>query len=532
MSAKYIFVTGGVVSGLGKGITAAALGRLLKARGLSVKSMKMDPYLNIDPGTMNPLQHGEVFVTEDGAETDLDLGHYERFIDENLSAYSVCTSGRIYSTVLQNEREGVYGGQTVQIIPHITNEIKRRIAQLDCADVAMVEIGGTVGDIESQAFLEALRQFALERGRRNCMFIHVTLLPFLSASGEMKTKPTQHSVKELLHMGISPDVIVCRAEHPLDEEMRRKISLFCNVPVESVIENADCESLYEVPLALEKQGLADIVIDRLSLVCGSPQITDWCDMVQRQRDLKECITIALVGKYIELQDAYISVVESLRHAGIAENRKVEIRWIDSESLVPENLAAAFANVRAIVVPGGFGQRGIAGMVLAAAFARTNGIPYLGICLGMQIACIEFARNVLGLPDANSTEMDPATANPIIDLMPNQRGAILGGTMRLGKYACKLQMDSQAARLYGTTEISERHRHRYEFNNAYRERFEENGLSICGVSPDGNIVEMVELQGHPFFIATQAHPEFKSRPDRPHPLFVGLLRAAKAFDIKQ
>ncbi|MCL2671940.1 MAG: CTP synthase [Clostridiales bacterium] len=526
MSTKYIFVTGGVVSGLGKGITAAALGRLLKARGLSVKSMKMDPYLNIDPGTMNPMQHGEVFVTEDGAETDLDLGHYERFIDENLSVHSSCTSGRIYSTVLQNEREGVYGGKTVQIIPHVTDEIKRRIAQMDGADVVLVEIGGTVGDIESQAFLEAIRQFALERGRRNCMFIHVTLLPYLAASGELKTKPTQHSVKELLHMGISPDVIVCRTEHALDEDMKQKISLFCNVPTGCVIENADCESLYEVPLALEKQGLAEIVIDRLSIVCGSPQITAWCDMVQRQRNLKENVTVALVGKYIELQDAYISVVESLRHAGIHEDRKVEIRWIDSETLKPENLSTIFAGAQAIVVPGGFGQRGIEGKILAVGYARTKAIPYLGLCLGMQVACIEFARNVLGLLGANSTEMDPAAPDPIFDLMPDQRGVILGGTMRLGQYPCVLRAGSRAAKLYGTTHITERHRHRYEFNNNYRERFETAGLSLCGISPDGNIVEMVELANHPFFIATQAHPEFKSRPDRPHPLFVGLVRAAK------
>ena len=526
MSTKYVFVTGGVVSALGKGITAAALGRLLKARGLVVKSMKMDPYLNIDPGTMNPKQHGEVFVTEDGAETDLDLGHYERFIDEDLSKHSVCTSGRVYSQVLQNEREGVYEGKTVQIIPHITNEIKRRISLIEGADVVLVEIGGTVGDIESQAFLEAIRQFALERGRKNCMFVHVTLVPWLSASKELKTKPTQHSVKELLQMGISPDVIICRTEHRLDEGLKQKISLFCNVPAECVIENADCKSLYDVPLELEAQGLADIVIERLSIVCGSPDLKDWCDMVQRQRKLRQSVTVALVGKYIELQDAYLSVVESLHHAGIAQNRKVDVRWIDSERLTPQNLEQSLAGVSAIVVPGGFGKRGIDGKILAAGYAREHKMPYLGLCLGMQVACIEFARNVLGLKGANSTEFDAATPDPIIDLMPGQRGVILGGTMRLGKYPCILSKDSRLYALYGKTEIAERHRHRYEFNNSYRERFEVAGMSLCGISPDGNIVEMIELRDHPYFVATQAHPEFKSRPDKPHPLFIGLIRAAK------
>ncbi|MDR0883690.1 MAG: CTP synthase [Oscillospiraceae bacterium] len=527
MATKYIFVTGGVVSGLGKGITAASLGRLLKARGLQVRSMKMDPYLNLDPGTMNPRQHGEVFVTEDGAETDLDLGHYERFIDENLNHNSVCTSGTVFDQVLRNEREGVYEGKTVQIIPHITGEMQRRIALNDGADVVLVEIGGTVGDIESQPFLEAIRQFSLEHKRENCMFIHVTLLPYLSASKELKTKATQHSVKELLQVGISPDVIVCRTEYEIDDDIRQKISLFCNVPVDCVIENRDLPSLYEVPLALEKQHLADVVIKRLGLVCGSPDLTDWCDMVRRAQNLSDCVHIALVGKYIELHDSYLSVVESLTHAGIACGCKICVDWVDSETLTPDNLAEVFADSDGILVPGGFGHRGIEGKILAAGWARRHRLPYLGICLGMQVACIEFARNVLGLADANSTEFDERTPDPVIDLMPDQRGVIFGGTMRLGKYPCALRPGTKIAELYGTTDVSERHRHRYEFNNNYRARFEDAGLQLVGISPDGNIVEMVELAGHPYFAATQAHPEFKSRPNRAHPLFVGLVSAALA-----
>ncbi|MDR1409801.1 MAG: CTP synthase [Oscillospiraceae bacterium] len=525
MATKYIFVTGGVVSGLGKGITAASLGRLLKARGLQVRSMKMDPYLNVDPGTMNPKQHGEVFVTEDGAETDLDLGHYERFIDENLSRNSVCTSGTVFDTVLRNEREGVYEGKTVQIIPHITNEMQRRIALNDGADVVLVEIGGTVGDIESQPFLEAIRQFSLKHGRTNCMFIHVTLLPYINASKELKTKPTQHSVKELLNVGISPDVIVCRTEYPIDDDIRAKIALFCNVPEDCVIENRDLPCLYEVPLALEKQRLADIVIRRLGIVCGSPDLTDWCDMVRRQQNLTNCVTISLVGKYIELHDSYLSVVESLMHAGIACGCKVLVDWVDSETLTEDNLEQTFTNTDGILVPGGFGNRGIPGKLLAAGYARTHAVPYLGICLGMQVACIEFARNALGLADADSTEFNAQTPNPVIDLMPDQRGVIFGGTMRLGQYPCHLSDGSMLARLYGRADISERHRHRYEFNNVYREHFEAAGLKLVGISPDGNIVEMVELEGHPYFAATQAHPEFKSRPNRAHPLFVGLVGVA-------
>lgn len=525
---KYIFVTGGVVSGLGKGITAASLGRLLKARGLKVKSMKMDPYLNIDPGTMNPIQHGEVFVTDDGAETDLDLGHYERFIDENLNCNSTCTSGTIYDTVLQNERNGVYGGQTVQIIPHITNEMKRRIALNQDADVVLVEIGGTVGDIESQSFLEAIRQFSLERGRENCMFIHVTLLPYINASMELKTKPTQHSVKELLALGISPDVIVCRAQGPIDDNIRAKIALFCNVPPDCVIENLDLPSLYQVPLELESQGLAEITVRRLSLVCGSPDLTDWCDMVQREKDLSSSVTISLVGKYVELRDSYLSVVESLRHAGIHCGSKVDINWVDSECVTAETAAELLQGSQGILVPGGFGSRGVAGKIIAAQYAREHNIPYLGICLGMQVAIVEFARNVLGMQDANTTEIDPETPYPVIDLMPDQAGARMGGTMRLGKYPCRLDPKSKVYQLYGQQDIFERHRHRYEVNNDYREQLEQAGMRLCGISPDQRIVEMIELTDHPYFCATQAHPEFKSRPNRAHPLFIGLVQAAKAM----
>jgi len=519
MATKFIFVTGGVVSGLGKGITAASLGRLLKARGLHVTAMKMDPYFNVNPGRMNPTQHGEVFVTEDGAETDLDLGHYERFIDENLSANSTCTSGTIYTAVLQNELEGKYNGQTVQIIPHITNEMQRRIALNDGADVVLVEIGGTVGDIESQSFLEAIRQFALERGRANCMFIHVTLLPYLSASKELKTKTTQHSVKELLNVGISPDVIVCRTEYPIDDDIRKKISLFCNVPEDCVIENLDLPCLYEVPLELEKQNLADIVIRRLGIVCGSPELTDWVDMVNRRQNLSHSVTVSLVGKYTELHDSYLSVVESLTHAGIACGCKVVVDWVDSEALTADKLNDTFALSDGIIVPGGFGERGILGMVLAAGYARTHSIPYLGISLGMQVACIEFARSVLGFADADSIEFNPRTSAPIFD-MPIETG----GEMRLGTCPCVLKEGSMIAGLYGRTEISERHRHRYEMTKKYRESFEDAGMKLVGYSPDGKLVEMMELEGHPFFAGTQAHPEFKSRPNRAHPLFLGFVSA--------
>ena len=490
---KYIFVTGGVVSGLGKGITAASLGRLLKQRGLRVKVQKLDPYLNVDPGTMSPYQHGEVYVTEDGAETDLDLGHYERFIDEDLNQFSNLTTGKVYWSVLQKERRGDFGGGTVQVIPHITNEIKRRIALNTEADVVFVEIGGTVGDIEGQPFLEAIRQFAQEHGRENCMFIHVTLIPYLSASMELKTKPTQHSVKELLGLGIRPDVIVCRCEHPIDSHIREKIALFCNVPKKHVIENRDMPTLYEIPLALEKEGLADI---------------------------------ALVGKYVELHDSYLSVAEALKHGGIENDAQVRIHWLDSERITPENVEETFQGIDGILVPGGFGTRGVDGKIQAAKFAREQKVPYFGICLGLQIAIIEFARNVLRMEGASSTEFNPDTPYPVIDLMLDQKDVSdLGGTMRLGQYPCVLQEDSKAYAAYGRQLIFERHRHRYEVNNDYRDRLEKGGMRLCGVSPDKHIVEMIELVDHPWFLASQAHPEFKSRPNKPHPLFSGFIGAA-------
>ncbi len=528
MDTKYIFITGGVVSGLGKGITSASLGRLLKARRLSVRALKLDPYLNIDPGTMNPIQHGEVFVTDDGAETDLDLGHYERFIDISLTRSSVCTAGLVYDTVLSNERKGVYGGKTVQVIPHITNEIKRRIALNSGVDVVLCEIGGTVGDIESLPFLEAIRQFSYDVGVQNCMHIHVSLIPYLSASMELKTKPTQHSVKELLSIGIRPDVIVCRTEHPIDDEIKQKIALFCNVPAECVIENGDMDSLYRVPLALESEGLADICVKRLGLRCKLPDLTDWKRMVERSANLTESIKIALVGKYIALHDSYLSVVEALKHAGIANDRRIDLQWIDSETLSEENAGDILGQFDGIIIPGGFGTRGIEGMITAAEFARVNKIPYLGICLGMQIAIIEFARHVLNLPDAHSSEMNPETPDPVIDLMPDQKGVEFGGTMRLGQYPCRLAEGSKIMKQYGERDVFERHRHRYEVNNNYRERLEANGMWLCGVSPDDVIVEMIELRDHPWFAATQAHPEFKSRPNRPHPLFNGFIAAATAL----
>lgn len=529
-STKYIFVTGGVVSGLGKGITAASLGRLLKDRGLKVTVIKLDPYLNIDPGTMNPIQHGEVFVTEDGAETDLDLGHYERFIDEFLTKNSSCTAGKVYSQVLANERKGVYGGKTVQIIPHITDEIKRRIAlnEADGIDIVLVEIGGTVGDIESLPFLEAIRQFAQERPG-DCMHVHVTLIPYLSASMELKTKPTQHSVKELLGLGIKPDVIVLRTEHHIDGGIKDKIALFCNVPADHVIENIDMPTLYEIPMELEKEGIADIAVKVLGLKCNEPDHTEWTEMVKRDKADKPAVNIALVGKYVELHDAYLSVNEALKHGGLANNVHVHIDWVDSEELTDDSIGARLADADGILVPGGFGTRGVEGKILAAKYARENKIPYLGICLGLQIAVIEFARNVLGLDDADTTEINPDTPNPVIYLMPDQYGVTdLGGTMRLGQYPCVLDERSKAYEAYGKTEITERHRHRYEVNNAYRGIFERYGLHICGTSPDDRIVEMVELKDHPWFVASQAHPEFKSRPTNPHPLFKGLIKAAKEY----
>lgn len=528
---KYIFITGGVVSGLGKGITAASLGRLLKSRGLKVTAQKLDPYLNVDPGTMNPVQHGEVFVTDDGAETDLDLGHYERFIDESLSQNSNLTSGRVYWKVITDERKGVYGGQTIQIIPHVTNEIKRSISRnADTgADVCLVEIGGTVGDIESQPFLEAIRQFAVEAGRENCLFIHVTLVPYLAASDELKSKPTQHSVKEMLSIGINPDIIVCRTEHPLTDEIKHKISLFCNVDPECVIENNNCDILYAVPIMLHQQHMDDVVIRKLGIDCpGAPDLTDWQEMLDALRHPVQTVKIGLVGKYVELHDSYISVNEALKHGGIATHSAVDIHWIDSETLEGDDvdLDAILGDMDGILVPGGFGSRGIEGKINACRYARTHGVPYLGICLGMQIAIIEFARDVLGMADANSAEIDPSTTHPVIDILPEQKDVTdMGGTMRLGQYPCTLNPESKAYSLYGASMIYERHRHRYEVNNDYREDLLNHGVLFAGTSPDNHIVEMMELPAHPWYVACQFHPEFKSRPNKPHPLFRGFVTAA-------
>lgn len=528
--AKYIFVTGGVVSGLGKGITAASLGRLLKARGLKVTAQKLDPYLNVDPGTMNPVQHGEVFVTDDGAETDLDLGHYERFIDESLSQNSNLTSGRVYWKVISDERKGVYGGQTIQIIPHVTNEIKKSIARNaeTGADVCFVEIGGTIGDIESQPFLEAIRQFSVEYGRENCLFVHVTLVPYLAASDELKSKPTQHSVKEMLSLGIQPDIIVCRTEHPLNDDIRNKIALFCNVGKECVIENNNCDILYAVPMMLKDEGLDSVVIKKLGLECGEPDLTDWQAMLDALRTPVQTVKIAMVGKYVELHDSYISVNEALKHGGIETHSAVDIHWIDSESLEGENvnLDEILGDMDGILVPGGFGSRGIEGKIKACNYARTNNIPYLGICLGMQISIIEFARNVLGLSGANSAEINPETPYPVIDILPEQKDVTdMGGTMRLGQYPCALNPESKSYALYGASMIYERHRHRYEVNNDYRNDLLAGGMIFAGTSPDNHIVEMVEIPTHPWFVACQFHPEFKSRPNKPHPLFRGFVTAA-------
>ena len=527
---KYIFIPGGVVSGLGKGITAASLGRLLKSRGLKVTAQKLDPYLNVDPGTMNPVQHGEVFVTDDGAETDLDLGHYERFIDESLSQNSNLTSGRVYWKVISDERKGVYGGQTIQIIPHVTNEIKRYINRnADTgADVCLVEIGGTVGDIESQPFLEAIRQFAVEAGRENCLFIHVTLVPYLAASDELKSKPTQHSVKEMLSIGISPDIIVCRTEHPLTDDIRNKIALFCNVDKECVIENNNCDILYAVPMMLKEQHMDDVVIKKLGIECGEPNLEDWENMLYALRNPKQTVKIAMVGKYVELHDSYISVNEALKHGGIETRSAVDIDWIDSETLEGDdvNLDDILGNVDGILVPGGFGSRGIEGKINACQYARTHGIPYLGICLGMQIAIIEFARHVLGMNGANSAEINPDTPFPVIDILPEQKEVTdMGGTMRLGQYPCTLNPESKSYELYGASMIYERHRHRYEVNNDYRNDLLSGGMIFAGTSPDNHIVEMVEIPNHPWFVACQFHPEFKSRPNKPHPLFRGFVTAA-------
>ena len=525
---KYIFVTGGVVSGLGKGICAASLGRLLKQRGLRVRNQKFDPYLNVDPGTMSPYQHGEVFVTDDAAETDLDLGHYERFVDESLTANSSVSAGKIYWSVLNRERQGGYLGRTVQIIPHITDEIKRRVYDMarEDVDVVISEIGGTVGDIESQPFLEAIRQVAAEQGRRNVLFIHVPLIVQIPGSDELKSKPTQHSVKELLSIGIQPDILVCRSDTPFTEEIRRKISLFCNVDPSCVIQNSTASTLYEVPLMLAKEGLDQVVCEKLQLDTPQPDLTAWSTMVNRIKNANRHVQIALVGKYTQLHDAYLSVVESLFHAGTANDAVVSIKWVDSEGVTPENAKELLAGCNGVLVPGGFGDRGIEGMIAAAQYARVNGIPYLGICLGMQIAVIEFARHVAGLTGAHSSEFDQFSPYPVVDLMPDQVGITAkGGTMRLGKYPCVLDESSKAFGLYGSREISERHRHRYEFNNKFRQVLTEKGMLLAGLSPDGHLVEVVELPGHPWFVGCQFHPEFKSRPDRAHPLFFGFVEAA-------
>ena len=529
MAAKYIFVTGGVVSGLGKGITAASLGRLLKQRGLRVKVQKLDPYLNVDPGTMSPYQHGEVFVTDDGAETDLDLGHYERFIDENLTRHSSVSSGKIYWNVLNRERAGDYLGGTVQIIPHVTDEIKANIYALDTpdTDVAIVEIGGTVGDIESQPFLESIRQVAAERGRHNVMFLHVSLIVSIPGTGELKSKPTQHSAKELLSLGIQPDVIICRSDCPISDDMRAKISLFCNIPADHVIPNLTAPILYEVPLMLEREGLADVVVRRLGLICHAPDLTEWATMVHRAKHPTGQVEIALVGKYVALHDAYLSVAEALTHGGIENDVKVKIRWVNSEELTDQNAPELLGGVSGILVPGGFGSRGIEGKISAIRYARENKVPFLGICLGMQMAVIEFARHVCGLEGAHSSELDPRTPYPVIDLMPDQRGITAkGGTMRLGAFPCHLAEDSNAFRAYETQEIQERHRHRYEFNNDYREQLTKAGLRLAGLSPDGRLVEIVELADHPWFVGVQFHPELKSRPNKAHPLFRAFIAAAK------
>lgn len=532
MPVKYVFVTGGVVSGLGKGITAASLGRLLKARSYKVTMQKFDPYINIDPGTMNPIQHGEVFVTDDGAETDLDLGHYERFIDESLTKNSNVTTGKVYWSVLQKERRGDFGGGTVQVIPHITNEIKSRFYRNFTSDethIAIIEVGGTVGDIESQPFLEAIRQFQHEVGRENAILIHVTLIPYIKASGELKTKPTQASVKELQGMGIQPDIIVCRSEHELDQSLKDKIALFCNVPNNHVLQNLDVEYLYEAPLAMEKENLAKVACESLHLECPEPDLKDWEAMVDALRHPNKDVTIALVGKYIALHDAYISVVEALKHGGIAEHATVNIKWVDSEDLNEETADEIFADVSGILVPGGFGPRGVEGKITAAKYAREHKVPYLGLCLGMQVAIIEFARHVCGYHDAHSIELDPSTTHPIIALMPDQNGVEdIGGTLRLGSYPCILDSASKARELYGLDEIHERHRHRYEVNNDFRAALTEHGMKLCGISPDGRIVEMIEIPDHPWFIATQAHPELKSRPNRPHPLFKGFVEASLKY----
>lgn len=525
---KFIFVTGGVVSGLGKGITAASLGRLLKQRGLKVASQKLDPYMNIDPGTMSPYQHGEVYVTEDGAETDLDLGHYERFIDEDLTKYSNLTSGKVYWTVLNKERRGEYLGETVQIIPHVTNEIKAFIlknADVTDADVLITEIGGTIGDIESQPFLEAIRQLSLEVGRRNCLFIHVCLVPYISGSDEFKSKPTQHSVKELQAMGIHPDIIVTRSDKDVGKDIRRKISMFCNVSEDCVISNMTLDCLYEVPIMLHNEGMDEVVCRELGISLPKADLGKWQDMVDSVHARKGEVKIALVGKYVKLHDSYLSVVEALNHASFVCGKKIKIKWVDSDKITDETAPSVFNDCQGILVPGGFGDRGIEGMIASCRYARENNLPYFGICLGMQICVIEYARHVLGYPDANSREFNENGNHLVIDLMPDQKGVIKGGTMRLGAYPCKIKENTKLAACYGETLIKERHRHRYEFNNEYKEELEKAGLTIGGTSPDERIVETVEITDRDFFVGVQFHPEFKSRPNKPHPLFVGFVSAS-------
>ena len=526
---KYIFVTGGVVSSLGKGIVAASVGRVLKNRGLKVTLQKFDPYLNVDPGTMSPYQHGEVFVTEDGAETDLDLGHYERFIDVNLGQYSNVTAGRVYSSIIEKERRGDYLGGTVQVIPHVTNEIKSRVllaGESSDADVVITEIGGTTGDIESLPFLEAIRQIRSDLGRENVCYIHCTLLPYIKAAGEMKTKPTQQSVKELRGLGIQPDIIVVRNELALTDELRAKISLFCDIPKQNVIESRDVSNLYQLPLNLKAQKIDDIVLKHFNLTAKEASMEEWISLVERVDNLKDEVRIALVGKYVELHDAYISVVESLKHAGYKHNSKVKIDWIQSEDITEENVHEYLKEADGILVPGGFGDRGVEGKITAIKYARENKIPFFGICLGMQLAAVEFARNVCGLTGAHSSELDPNTPYPIINLLPDQENVVeMGGTLRLGSYPCTFTEGSQAHKEYGEINITERHRHRYEFNNFYRERLTNKGLVLSGVSPDGRLVEIVELPEHPWFVAGQFHPEFKSRPEKAHPLFAGFIKAS-------
>lgn len=534
---KYIFVTGGVVSSLGKGITAASLGRLLKDRGFNITIQKFDPYLNVDPGTMSPYQHGEVFVTEDGAETDLDLGHYERFIDINVSKYSNVTAGKVYSEVIRKERRGDYLGGTVQVIPHITNEIKSRIkkaGESSKADIVITEIGGTAGDIESLPFIESIRQLRSDLGKENVMFIHCTLLPYIKAAGEMKTKPTQHSVKELRGLGIQPDMIVVRSEYPMTEDLRDKIALFCDIDEKSVINAKDEETIYELVMSLQAQDMDDLVLENLNIeATGEAQLDDWKHLLDNLSKIDKTIKIGLVGKYVELQDAYLSVAESLRHAGYEVHADIDIHWINSQDVTPQNYKEILSEVDGIVVPGGFGDRGIEGKILTLNYAREEKVPVLGICLGMQLATVEFARNVAGLTGANSSELDEHTPHAIIDLMPDQKDVVdLGGTLRLGSFPCVIKEGTKARELYQTNQVDERHRHRFEFNNAYKAQLEEAGMIFSGTSPDGRLVEMVELKDHPYYVGVQFHPEFQSRPTRPHPLFSGLIKASLNMDLQE